>query len=160
MNAIAVVLRPAHQRAGRRLLAEKKGTTVRQNTIAQKTLTAAELGPRLPAIRAKLHAQRQFRKEQLDYLTMDATEAIVTSDHERLQITRALESAAESALREIEDAQQRLEQGGYGMCEGCAEPIPWERLEALPMSKLCTSCQRLAELASSRPQPARFGRAA
>jgi DnaK suppressor protein len=133
---------------------------MRQSTIARKTVSAAELGPLLPAFRAKLHAQRQFRKEQLDHLTMDATEAIVTSDHERLQITRALESAAESALREIEDAQQRLEQGGYGMCEGCAEPISWERLEALPMSRLCTSCQRLADLASTRPLHAGFGRAA
>ena len=133
---------------------------MRQSAIARETISAAELGPRLLAIRAKLHAQRQFRKDQLDHLTMDATEAIVTSDHEHLRITRVLESAAESALREIEDAQQRLEQGGYGMCEGCAEPIPWERLEALAMSRLCTSCQRLAELASSRLLHVEFGRAA
>ena len=133
---------------------------MRQNTSARRTACAPELGARLPAVRAKLHAQWQFRREQLDQLTLDATEAIVTSDHERLQITRALESAAESALREIEDAQRRLEQGGYGMCEGCAEPIPWERLEALPMSRLCTSCQRLDDVASSRPVHAGFGRAA
>ena len=133
---------------------------MRQSTIARQTISAAKLGPRLPALRAELHEQRQFRKEQLDQLTMDATEAIVSSDYERLQITRVLESAAESAIREIEDAQQRLEQGGYGMCERCAKPIPWERLEALPMSRLCTSCQRLAELASSRPLHAGFGRAA
>ena len=131
-----------------------------QNTIARKTISAAELGPRLPAIRAKLHAQRQFRKEQLDHLTMAATEAIVTSDHERLQITRALESAAESALCEIEDAQQRLEQGRYGGCESCAEQIAWERLEALPISRLCSSCARMTGLASSRPLHAGLGRAA
>ena len=146
--------------SGQGFRAEERESTVPQRTIFQKTKFAAELGPRLAAIRAKLAAHRQFRKEQLDHLTMDATEAIVTSDQERLQITLVLESAAESALREVEDAQQRLEQGSYGICERCAEPILWERLEALPMIRLCTSCERLAKLASSRLLHAGFGRAA
>ena len=119
---------------------------MRQNTSARRTACAPELGARLPAVRAKLHAQWQFRREQLDQLTLDATEAIVTSDHERLRIIGVLESAAESALRDIEDAQQRLEQGRYGGCESCAEQIAWERLEALPISRLCSSCARMTGL--------------
>jgi hypothetical protein len=33
--------------------------------------------------------------------------------------------------------------GSYGICERCTEPIPWQRLEVLPMSRLCTPCQYL-----------------
>jgi RNA polymerase-binding transcription factor len=53
--------------------------------------------------------------------------------------------AAEAALSEIDAALQRLENGSCGICERCAEPIPGERLEVLPMSRLCTPCQYLAE---------------
>ena len=76
---------------------------------------------------------------------MDAAEAMATADQNRLQITRVLTLAAEAALSEIDGALQRLEEGSYGICERCAEPIPWQRLEVLPMSRLCTPCQYLAE---------------
>jgi DnaK suppressor protein len=60
-------------------------------------------------------------------------------------VTRTLTLAAEAALSEIDAALRRLEEGSYGLCESCAEPIPWERLDVLPMSRLCTPCQHLAE---------------
>ena len=40
--------------------------------------------------------------------------------------------------------------GYYGTCEHCTEPIPFERLEVLPMSRLCTPCQHLTESGRSR----------
>ena len=70
---------------------------------------------------------------------------MATADQNRLQVTRALTLAAEWALSEIDSALQRLDEGSYGICERCAEPIPWERLEVLPMSRLCTPCQYLAD---------------
>ena len=78
-------------------------------------------------------------------LTADAAEAATAADGDRLQVTHILLVIAESALDEIDAALQRLEQGSYGICERCVEPIPWERLETLPMSRLCTSCQYVAE---------------
>jgi DnaK suppressor protein len=48
-------------------------------------------------------------------------------------------------LSEIDAALQRLVDGSYGICERCAEPIPCERLEVLPMTRLCTTCPYLAE---------------
>ena len=72
-------------------------------------------------------------------------EAMASADEPRLQVTRTLTLAAEAALSEIDAALRRLEEGSYGLCESCAEPIPWERLEVLPMSRLCTPCQYLAE---------------
>jgi RNA polymerase-binding transcription factor DksA len=58
-------------------------------------------------------------------------------------------------LDDIDAALQRLEEDSYGICQRCAEPIAWERLEVLPMSRLCTPCQYLAEL--GRPHRSRNG---
>ena len=125
-------------------------------TIARST--AGLFGRQLPAIRADLDKQRRFRTEQLEELAVDAVDAaepMATADQNRLQVTRVLTLAAETALSEIDAALQRLEEGSYGICERCTEPIRWERLEVLPMSRLCTPCQYLAE--SGRSHPSRDG---
>jgi DnaK suppressor protein len=109
------------------------------------TRSAAQSVRQLPAIRAELDQQRRFRTEQLEELAVDAAESVAAADQNRLQVTRVLTLAAESALSEIDAALQRLVDGSYGICERCAEPIPWERLEVLPMTRLCTPCQYLAE---------------
>jgi DnaK suppressor protein len=130
---------------------------MRQEIDAVRTTTrsAAESVRQLPAIRAELDQQRRFRTEQLEELAVDAAEAVAAADQNRLQVTRVLTLAAESALSEIDAALQRLVEGSYGICERCAEPIRWERLEGLPMSRLCTPCQYLAE--SGRSHPSRDG---
>ncbi len=48
-------------------------------------------------------------------------------------------------LNQIERALQRLKQGTYGLCEGCGCKIPVGRLNALPYTTLCISCQREME---------------
>ncbi len=45
-------------------------------------------------------------------------------------------------LGQIERALARLKQGIYGLCEGCQGKIPVGRLNALPYTTLCISCQR------------------
>jgi DnaK suppressor protein len=124
---------------------------MRQEIGAARTIarsTAGLFGRQLPAIRADLDKQRRFRTERLEELAVDAVdaaEAMATADQNRFEVTRVLTLAAEAALSEIDAALQRLEEGSYGICERCAEPIRWERLEVLPMSRLCTPCQYLAE---------------
>ena len=124
---------------------------MRQEIGAARTIarsTAGLFGRQLPAIRADLDQQRRFRTERLEELAVDAVdaaEAMATADQNRFEVTRVLTLAAEAALSEIDAALQRLEEGSYGICERCAEPIRWERLEVLPMSRLCTPCQYLAE---------------
>jgi DnaK suppressor protein len=52
-------------------------------------------------------------------------------------------------LREISDALVRIDQGAYGVCLECEEPISAKRLEALPWARYCVSCQeRLAARAA------------
>ena len=47
--------------------------------------------------------------------------------HDRLQVTRA----------EVVRALEKLDEGSYGLCDACGEPIPEGRLEALPWAVLC-----------------------
>ena len=51
----------------------------------------------------------------------------------------------EDRLREINDAQDRLIDGGYGMCLECGDRIEPRRLVVNPAASLCISCQELLE---------------
>lgn len=44
-------------------------------------------------------------------------------------------------LREIADALERIENGTYGVCLECEEPISTKRLEAVPWARYCVKCQ-------------------
>ncbi|MBZ5725200.1 MAG: TraR/DksA family transcriptional regulator [Acidobacteriia bacterium] len=44
-------------------------------------------------------------------------------------------------LRLIEEALDRLDSGDYGICLSCEEPIPANRLSALPWARYCVKCQ-------------------
>jgi DnaK suppressor protein len=44
-------------------------------------------------------------------------------------------------LREISDALIRIDQGAYGVCLECEEPISVKRLEAVPWARYCVTCQ-------------------
>ncbi len=51
----------------------------------------------------------------------------------------------EAELADVEHAIARLEAGDYGTCEVCGQPIPEERLEAMPAARLCLEHQAEAE---------------
>lgn len=48
-------------------------------------------------------------------------------------------------LKHVQDALQRLQNGSYGNCISCGDPIRPERLEALPYATLCIQCQAQRE---------------
>ena len=48
-------------------------------------------------------------------------------------------------LKEVVTALRKLDEGGFGECERCGEPIAEKRLEALPFARHCINCQRLIE---------------
>lgn len=52
----------------------------------------------------------------------------------------ALDREVHAELRAIEQALRRLEDGRYGDCTECGEPISVPRLEALPYTGLCIEC--------------------
>jgi DnaK suppressor protein len=52
----------------------------------------------------------------------------------------ALANSLVETLTEIEDALKKFDEGTYGFCENCGEPIPDARLEAKPAARLCINC--------------------
>ena len=66
----------------------------------------------------------------------------------------ALEKRVRDQLAEVEHALHNFEEGTYGLCESCGQPIDPERLEALPQAKLCMSCKaRQAKNAKGKFSP-------
>ena len=41
----------------------------------------------------------------------------------------------------IEDALRRIDQGTYGVCRDCGEPIAPARLNAIPWTRVCITCK-------------------
>lgn len=52
----------------------------------------------------------------------------------------ALKQRAESKAGSLEVALQKAEEGDYGLCEGCGQPIDPARLAILPHTKRCIQC--------------------
>jgi len=48
-------------------------------------------------------------------------------------------------LASINQALERVESGGYGLCQNCGQPISRERLEAVPHARLCITCKATEE---------------
>ena len=67
------------------------------------------------------------------------------SDMVDRELDASLEENAESIVRAIDDALGRLDAGTYGACTRCGDPIPAERLDAVPYATLCVSCKRAEE---------------
>ncbi len=53
----------------------------------------------------------------------------------------ALEKQIGDHLAEVEQALRKLEEGTYGLCDNCHQPIDPARLEALPQANLCLDCK-------------------
>ncbi len=49
------------------------------------------------------------------------------------------------AIKEVEAALARIDEGKYGMCRDCEEPISPKRLMIVPTAILCVDCQRTEE---------------
>ncbi|HEY8647203.1 MAG TPA: TraR/DksA C4-type zinc finger protein [Gaiellaceae bacterium] len=58
------------------------------------------------------------------------------------ELDEGLEEGAKETLVEIDAALKRIEDGTYGICEGCGKPIGAERLSAIPWTRRCIDDQR------------------
>ncbi|WP_101256393.1 TraR/DksA C4-type zinc finger protein [Streptomyces barkulensis] len=98
---------------------------------------SADPPERLPAhdARLRLEHERDSRLSQLNAVEEAADQA--SADLLAVQT-----DSARRVLAEIDLALARLEDGTYGVCEGCGSAIPAERLEILPYASRCVGCQQ------------------
>ena len=71
-----------------------------------------------------------------------AETATATLDRE---IDYTLEENSEHVLAAIDEALARIEEGTFGTCRTCGQPISEERLEAIPFATQCIDCKRRDE---------------
>ena len=67
------------------------------------------------------------------------------SDLVDLELDQSLGENADNVVAEIDAALAQLEAGTYGTCSACGDPIPEERLAAVPYATLCLNDKRRQE---------------
>jgi DnaK suppressor protein len=51
----------------------------------------------------------------------------------------------DAKLRDVERALGKLDDGTYGTCDRCGEPIAEDRLEAIPWAVRCMACASIGD---------------
>ena len=67
------------------------------------------------------------------------------SQNENNEVMDYLGNSARTEIEMINQALARIDNGQYGICQVCGEPISKERLEAVPYSNMCINCASKAE---------------
>jgi DnaK suppressor protein len=116
-----------------------------------KELTA----PQIEALREKLEALARDLRFQLD-ASADAAKPVLLDQSAVGRLSRmdsmqsqamalAARQAASIRLDQCKAALEAIEQGSYGSCRRCEEPIGEKRLGAKPEAPFCLECQRGAD---------------
>ena len=121
--------------------------------IAMKHLTPADreaLALRLDQLKRQAQEELRDARPNVERSALAAEHEVRTrvdeAEAERMDDLHNAEIAVDRArLFEIEQAQQRMAEGLYGICAKCGEEIPRERLLAQPMAIRCAACQAAAE---------------
>ena len=85
---------------------------------------------------------------QQDHARLDADETADADAQDDLEFA-LIQMKAETANK-IAAALLRLEEGTYGLCFECDEPIAAPRLRALPFALRCKDCEEAIEVAQQR----------
>jgi len=99
----------------------------------------------------RLVAKRDsLRKKIASDLTMPEVsttgdEADAANDGAQNELNTQLAALESRELAQVERAINLIRHGRYGYCEICEQPIPIERLKALPFTAVCVVCQRMQE---------------
>ena len=105
-------------------------------------------------LRSRLESERKRLTEELEQLKSSVRPADERREGspfgkreeeatESFELERrlTLEKRLIDQLAAVEHALQKFEDGTYGLCDSCGQPIDPARLEALPQASLCLSCK-------------------
>jgi DnaK suppressor protein len=81
-----------------------------------------------------LEKERQEVEENTEWINRAAYES-------RARLLDSLTSMYRYEMSEIEQAQSRVEQGSYGLCQACHKNIKAARLKIYPAAQFCFDCQ-------------------
>jgi len=86
-------------------------------------------------VQQELHEGRDQTKDE----GMDTYD--LASDARDREISHILTDRDRGKLDAIDEALSRVDDGTYGLCEDCGAEIAEGRLDALPFTRLCVTCQ-------------------
>lgn len=86
-----------------------------------------------------------LRRDRSDLSNMPIHMADLGTDSYEIDNIIGLVDSERKILIEIDDALNRIEDGTYGICQGRGEPIPKQRLKAIPWARYCVACATLLE---------------
>jgi DnaK suppressor protein len=86
---------------------------------------------------------RSAEEETTEESTQDIADKAVSS-YTR-EFLYSLTDGERNTLLHIDEALVRIEEGGYGFCTNCGQPMAEKRLTAVPWAPYCVDCQELAE---------------
>ena len=98
------------------------------------------------AVRAQLEERLQLLTRQVDKIEQDLRKAQNPDWQERAietendEVLERLDAQSLAEVRQIHAALDRIEDGTYGTCSSCGEPISNKRLEAVPYAVTCIVC--------------------
>lgn len=96
--------------------------------------------------KAILENARKTMEEESNFDTDDLPDEIDQASSEYAQsMNFRLRDREKFLLKKIDKALARIEDGSFGTCERCEEPINLKRLEARPVTTLCIRCKEEQE---------------
>jgi len=95
------------------------------------------------SLSSDLAKTRNAEEETTEELTQDIADKAVSS-YTR-EFLYSLSDTDRSTLVQIDEALVRVEEGTYGNCTNCGQPMSEKRLTAVPWARLCIDCQELSE---------------
>ena len=123
-------------------------------------MTSARDDLDVEAVRRELHARREQTRERLGVLSARPEPGTAQGFGKRIgdgtteAVSRLTDigvgDSLERVLARTERALAKLDDGTYGLCDACGDPIPAGRMRALPEGVLCLKCAE-----SQRRAPAR-----
>ena len=84
-------------------------------------------------------------RDRSDLSNMPIHMADLGTDSYEIDNIIGLVDSERKILVEVNEALRRIEDGTYGICEGRGEPIPKQRLKAIPWARYCVACATLLE---------------
>jgi RNA polymerase-binding protein DksA len=148
--AVTTTQKVTEKTAGRSAKASAK-LAVRDGERPWTAGEVAEVREALRADEARLRAEIAAAEEEIGHLLREGGEgagndqADVGSNTFERDHEMSMAKNARDNLLLVQSALQRIDDGTYGVCESCGQPIGKMRLQAFPRATLCMECKQRQE---------------
>ena len=102
-----------------------------------------ELLEKKSELAAEILKNRDAGEENAEEATQDIADK-ATSAYTK-EFLFSLNDNERMMLKDIDDALERIDRAGFGVCANCANPIADKRLAAVPWTPYCVDCMELRE---------------